>query len=99
MTTVDVTWRECPRQQIKLNPAYLPAEPYDSGIECEFPFMLTGEEAAASILQAQIEAEPESWTAFDYIIEILAPDSLAGRYAVSVVMEIACEATELEEAA
>lgn len=99
MAEIAITWRECPREKIRNIRGYQPPEPYETTIDLDFPNLLTGEEAAESILEANIEADPASWDAFDYVIEIIAPDHLAGRYAVSVNMEPVLEAHYLEEAA
>lgn len=99
MAEVAITWRECPRDKIKNIRGYQAPEPYTTTIDLDFPNLLTGEEAAESIIEANVEADPGSWDAFDYIVEILHPDRLAGRYAVTINMEPVCEAHFLEEAA
>ncbi len=49
------------------------------------------------LIEAQVTHDPESWSAFDYVIEILEPARIAGRYAVEVLMEPTCEAIELDD--
>lgn len=97
MAKITVLWRECPRQKIKMNPAYQPPEPYESEAEVDLPEFVRGSDIAEMLIEANVENDPESWDAFDYVIEILAPARLVGRYAVEVVMEPRCEAIELND--
>jgi hypothetical protein len=97
MARLVVLWRECPRQKIKMNPAYQPPEPYESEAEVDLPEFVRGTDVAEMLIQANVEADPESWDAFDYVIEILAPQRIAGRYAVEVLMDPRCEAHELTD--
>lgn len=97
MAKLMVLWRECPRQKIKMNPAYQPPEPYESEAEVDLPEYVRGTDVAELLIEAQVAHDPESWSAFDYVIEILAPERIAGRYAVEVLMEPRCEAVELDD--